>query len=246
MYVCTYDSESGAPEGFVLSSCLATRGSAMPCHAAQFVLTFRPFEHDAYVCGCRSLFRRHRRSGFHETGQQNCQGQQNCKGQHCAIVVNSGCGCCGRCLCYFNSIAIRRPDRPTGPESMAPKLRKKVCQSAGRAQTVRSARVDPRTLTSPVGRMSAAQAAEQAVVAQLEPAEWEFDEYVPMWCSCVADTAEQASVARLHSAEWEFDDHVAMECRGGDHQGWALVAYIEHLMEEQLALNLSCQWERWS
>ena len=94
--------------------------------------------------------------------------------------------------------------------------------------------------------MSAAQAAEQAVVAQLEPAEWEFDEYVPMWCSCVADTAEQASVARLHSAELEFDDHVAMECRGGDHQGWALVAYIEHLMEEQLALNLSCQWQRWS
>ena len=165
---------------------------------------------------------------------------------HRSIVVNSGCGCCARCLCYFSSIAIRRPDRPTGPESMAPKLRKKVCQSAGRAQTVRSARVDPRTLTSPVGRMSAAQAAEQAVVAQLEPAEWEFDEYVPMWCSCVADTAEQASVARLHSAEWEFDDHVAMECRGGDHQGWALVAYIEHLMEEQLALNLSCQWERWS
>ena len=96
---------------------------------------------------------------------------------HRSIVVNSGCGCCARCLCYFNSIATRRPDTPTGPENMAPKLRKKVCQSAGK---------------------------------------------------------------------WEFDDHVAMECRGGDHQGWALVAYIEHLMEEQLALNFSCQWERWS
>ena len=92
--------------------------------------------------------------------------------------------------------------------------------------------------------MSAPQAAEQAVVAQLEPAECDFDEYVPMWCSCVADAAEQASMARLHSAEWGFDDHVAMGCRGGDHQRWARVAYIEHLMEEQLALNLCCQWER--
>ena len=136
---------------------------------------------------------------------------------HRSIVMDSGCGCCARCLCYFSSIAIRRPDRPTGPESMAPKLRKKVCQSAGRAQTVRSARVDPRTLTSPVGRMSAAEAAEQAFLARLEPAEWEFDEHVPMLCSGVAEAAEQAFVARLEPAEWEFDDHVPMGCSGVDH-----------------------------
>ena len=36
MHVCTYDSEIGTPEGFVLSSCVATCGSPMLCHAAHF------------------------------------------------------------------------------------------------------------------------------------------------------------------------------------------------------------------
>ena len=66
---------------------------------------------------------------------------------------------------------------------------------------------------------------------------------MPMWCSGVAEAAEQAFVARLEPAEWEFDDHVPMGCSGVDHQGWARVAYIEHFMELQLALNLGFQWQ---
>ena len=42
--------------------------------------------------------------------------------------------------------------------------------------------------------MSAAKAAEQAVVSQLEPAKCEFDEYVFMLCSRVANNAKQAFV----------------------------------------------------